>query len=85
MKYYKDGFIFKKSKNPNKKYTVYDAKTGDKIADFGHPQYEHYYDKIGAYKHLNHLDKERRKRYYARHGKKAKPLSAKWFASKYLW
>ena len=79
------GFIFSKSKNPNKKYTVYDSKTNKKITDFGARGYQQYYDKIGMYSKLNHLDKERRRRYYARHGKRAKRLSAKWFSHRFLW
>jgi hypothetical protein len=85
MLYYKDGFIFKKSKNPAKKYDVYDGKTKKKINSFGARGMYHYFDKIGAYSSYNHLDKERRKRYYARHGKSAKPLSAKYFSSYFLW
>ena len=60
-----DGFLFEKSKNTAKKYTAYDAKTKKKIVDFGARGYEHYYDRIGMYSSLNHLDKERRRRYYA--------------------
>lgn len=84
MKYYKDGFIFEKSKNPNKKYTVYD-KNGKRITSFGARTYQHYFDKIGAFSHLNHLDKNRRRLYRLRHGTNPKKLSAGWFALNYLW
>lgn len=77
-------FVFTVSKNPLKKYDAYDKKTGTKIASFGSREYQHYYDKIGAFSHLNHLDKERRRRYYLRHGK-AKPLSPKYFSHTFLW
>jgi hypothetical protein len=85
MLYYKQGFIFKKSKNLTKKYDVFDGKTGKKITSFGARGMDQYFDKIGAYSSYNNLDKERRKRYYARHGKTAKPLSAKYFSHMFLW
>jgi len=76
-----DGFDFQKSTRKNKKYMV---KVNNKTVHFGDNRYEHYNDKIGLYKNLNHNDKERRKRYYARHGK-AEKHSPKWFSHKYLW
>ena len=39
----------------------------------------HYFDKIGFYKNLNHLDEKRRENYYKRFGKEVKPDTAKWF------
>ena len=84
MKISLNGFVFERSKNPLKKYTVYD-KNGKKITDFGARGYQHYYDRIGVYSSLNHLDEERKRRYYARHGKRAKRLSAKWFSHRFLW
>ena len=55
------------STNKNKKYSVY-VKDGNKIKliNFGDTRYEHYYDTLGYYKHLNHYDKERRKNYLKR-------------------
>ena len=76
-----DGFDFQKSTRKHKKYMV---KVGNRTVHFGDTRYFHYHDKIGLYKHLNHGDKERRKRYYARHGKAVK-YSPKWFSHKYLW
>jgi hypothetical protein len=76
---------FKVSKNEKKKYDAYDKKTNKKIASFGARGMAQYFDKIGVYSAYNHLDKERRKRYYLRHGKKATKYSPKWFSSTFLW
>ena len=78
-----DGITFKKSKTKNKKYDAF--KDGKKLASFGDKRYLHYKDKIGMYSSLNHLDKDRRRRYYARHGRQATRYSAKYFSHKYLW
>jgi hypothetical protein len=48
----------------SKKYSVY-VKDG-KLIHFGSRDYEHYYDKLGHWNSLNHLDKDRRSRYLAR-------------------
>jgi hypothetical protein len=80
----RDGYIFDKSTRKNKKYDVY-RKNGEYITSFGDNRYQHYKDKIGLYFLLNHLDKERRERYYQRHGREAKKESAKYFSHKYLW
>lgn len=52
----------------NKKYSVYinGNKNNKKLIHFGDRRYEHYYDKIGHWSSLNHLDKNRRKKYRAR-------------------
>lgn len=51
----------------NKKYSVWVVKDGVfKRINFGDKKYEHYYDRIGKYSHLNHLDDERRRLYRAR-------------------
>ena len=76
---------FMVSKNPLKKYDAYDKKTNKKIASFGARGMAQYFDKIGVYSTYNHLDKERRKRYYLRHGKKATKYSPKWFSHHMLW
>ncbi len=60
-------FEFKKSTNKNKKYDVF--LDGKKIASYGAIGYQHYFDKIGEYSELDHLDKERRKKYRERHSK----------------
>lgn len=53
------------STTANKKYDVfYDNK---KILSFGDINYQHYRDRIGYYKNLNHLNLNRRKSYRARH------------------
>ena len=77
----KDSFEFEKSSRKHKKYMV---RVNGKLVHFGDNRYQQYRDKIGLYSMLDHGDKERRKRYYARHGKAVKH-SAKWFSHKYLW
>lgn len=81
-----DKYLFCLSTRKNKKYDVYDLNTSKYIVSFGDIRYEHYFDKIGLLpKKLNHKDLTRRKLYYDRHGKKASPDSARFFAHKYLW
>ena len=80
----KDGYIFRKSTRKDKKYDAFN-KQGNRIASFGHPSYEHYHDKIGLWSHKNHGDKERRRLFHARHGKKTEKGTPGWFSSKYLW
>ncbi len=83
MKLYKKfGFVFTPSTTGTKKYDVY--KNGKLIARFGDRLYAHYKDKIGHYKHLDHLDRKRRALFYARHGKGEK-YSPLWFSSRFLW
>lgn len=73
------------SKRKNKKYDVY--KNGLYLLSFGDNRYEQYRDStgIGAYSHLDHLNKERRRLYYARHGRTTDKNSAKYWSNKYLW
>ena len=73
------------SRRPMKKYDVYRAKDSKYITSFGSSIHQQYKDKIGYYKKNNHLDKQRRKNYYNRFGKRAKFESAKFFSHKYLW
>jgi hypothetical protein len=55
----KYGFTFKApSKRKNKKYDVYYDDIY--LTSFGQLPYEHYEDKIGYYRDLNHYDKKRR-------------------------
>ena len=79
-----------------KKYTVYvaaDNKKGYITVHFGARKYAHYYDKIGHWSKLNHLDHARRERYRARHEKIKKDglpayknkKSAEYWAWNYLW
>ena len=58
---------FEVSNQKNKKYSVI-TPSGKKI-HFGDKRYEHYKDTtgLGVYSHLDHNDKERRKRYRRRH------------------
>ena len=74
------------SKAKNKKYSVYVIK-GDKkrLIHFGDSRYEQFKDKIGHYSSLDHNDKERRKRYYQRHGQTTDKNSAKYWSHKILW
>lgn len=79
-----------KSTAKNKKYSVYvkdpSKKSGMKLIHFGDKRYEHFKDKLGHYSKLDHGDKERRKKYYARHGKKATSKdTAKYWSHKILW
>ena len=78
-----DGYIFKApSKRKGKKYDAFDS--DDKyITSFGSLPYEHFYDKIGYYKSLNHLDKKRRANYRSRHKKNTGITGL--LASYYLW
>lgn len=80
----KDGFFFFKSPRKNKKYRVY---IDDNLYyDFGDSRYAHYRDDVSdLYKHLNHLDKSRRDRYYMRHPVDYPFPSADWFSKRFLW
>jgi len=73
------------SRRKGKKYDVF--KDGKYLTSFGEKDYQQYNDKtpLKAYSHLDHNDKDRKNRYYQRHGKDAKFESAKWFSHKYLW
>lgn len=76
------------STNKKKKYDAFleNKKTKQiKKVSFGARGMDQYFDKIGYYFANDHLDKERRKKYYARHGRKADKYTAKWFSSRYLW
>jgi hypothetical protein len=75
-------FNFKKSTRKNKKYMV---EVDGRLVHFGDRRFFQYNDKIGLYKHLDHNDKERRRLYYARHGRDAVKYSPKWFSHRYLW
>lgn len=73
-----------------KKYKVELYEKGEKIKtiQFGDKRYQHYKDvtPLKLYTHLNHLDKDRRKRYKIRHEKdRHTKYTAGWFADKFLW
>ena len=76
-------YVFKPSTRKNKKYDVY--KNDKYLISFGSSSNQHYFDKIGYYYNLNHLDKQKKDNYYKRFGKEAKFESAKYFSHKYLW
>jgi hypothetical protein len=73
------------SKRKNKKYDVY--KNGKYLVSFGSKGNQQFKDKtpLKAYSHLDHLDKDRKERYYKRFGKEAVFESAKWFSHRFLW
>ena len=58
-----------------------------RVVHFGDARYEQYRDStpLRLYAHLDHGDPERRRLYYARHGREADRYTAKWFSHKYLW
>ena len=77
-----------KSKAKNKKHSVYVMKDGKKrIIHFGYKRYQHFKDRIGLYKNLDHNDKNRRRLYYIRHKEKnIKDKSRpKYWSHKILW
>lgn len=78
-------YEFVVSRRKDKKYDVF--KNGKYLVSFGAKGYQQFKDKtpLKAYSQFDHGDKERRKRYYSRHGKDANFESAKWFSHKYLW
>lgn len=54
------------SRRRGKKYDVYDEE-GRYITSFGSLAHQHFFDRIGAYKELNHNDPNRRRLYRLRH------------------
>jgi hypothetical protein len=79
---------FWKSPRKGKKYRVeFEYKGKRHKIDFGALGYDQYRDSTPdkIYRHRDHKDKERKKRYYSRHGKTKDPLTAKYWANKYLW
>lgn len=82
---------FRLSRKKNKKY---DVKYKGKLISFGDKRYQHYFDKIGQYSHLNHEDKERRRLYRLRASKITdkygnltylNKFSPNYWAYNYLW
>lgn len=80
-----NGYTIKPSTRKNKKYDVY--KNDKYITSFGDTRYQHYYDKIGYYEHLNHYDEKRRKNYRSRHRNDniTDPNYAGYWSYNYLW
>ena len=82
-KYQHNGRTYYVSDRKHKKY--YTIVEGKKV-HFGDTRYEHYYDKLGYYKYLNHNDKERRRLYKIRHEKDRHiKNTAGYFADRILW
>ena len=86
--------FFKRSPRKNKKYMV--RTPSGNIIHFGDTRYQQYKDttNLKLYKHLDHLDKDRRERYRARASKiidkqgnltYKDPNSANYYAYNYLW
>ena len=82
---------FEKSHLKNKKYNavLLNKETGrERKVPFGAIGYEQYKDSTGLnlYSKLDHLDKDRRKRYRERHkGEEKNKFSSGYFSYKYLW
>jgi hypothetical protein len=82
---------FEVSKRKDKKYNaILQHKTSGryKKVPFGDTAYQHYKDTtgLGAFSHLDHEDKERRRLYKLRHQKtKDNKFSSSFFAWHYLW
>lgn len=79
------GYTITVSDDPLKKYK---ALVDGKWVHFGDRRYQHYKDKIGFWRRLDHGDKDRRRRYIARHsagGHTDIPGTAAWFALNVLW
>lgn len=97
----KDNHIFypnvTKNKNlfpSSKKYKKYLTYHNNKKVYFGDNRYEHYKDRLGYFKDLNHNDNERRSNYRKRHraitdkdNNKVylKMTSPSYYSYKYLW
>ena len=78
-------YEIKKSTMKNKKYMA--VFTNGKKVHFGDPSYQQFKDKtdLKLYSHLDHGDEQRKKSYYARHGKAAEKYTAKYFSHNFLW
>lgn len=70
------------SSRASKKYM---AIVNGRRVHFGARGMDQFYDKMGHYSANNHLDPERRRRYYKRHGQPGPPGTASWFAANVLW
>jgi hypothetical protein len=79
-------FNIMKSQNENKKYDVY--YNNKKILSFGDRNYQHYYDRFGDFKDLNHKDEKRRESYKKRSegiGNLDDPFSSNFWSYYFLW
>lgn len=82
------------SHRKGKKYDVSEIKfdpvfkqyVKDYILSFGASAYQQYFDKLGGYSELNHLNEKRKELYYKRHGSDNNNIySAKFYSHKLLW
>ena len=82
---YIKGYLIKVSTRKNKKYDVY--KDDKYIISFGDKNYQHYYDKIGHFRSLDHNNNKRRELYRARHKNDniTDPEYAGYWSWNYLW
>ena len=80
-------FVIRPSTRRHKKYMAVFLDGRRPAVHFGDSRYAQYRDStpLRLFSHLDHLDPKRRASYYARHGTKAEPYSAKWFSHKFLW
>ena len=79
-----DKYEIKLSKKKGKKLDVF--KNGDYHLSFGSKIHQHYYDMSGLLpQSQNHLDIDRRERYYKRHGSSEDPNSSKFWSHITLW
>jgi len=80
---------FEKSHLPSKKYNgILQNKLTKRIVKvpFGASTYSQYFDKLGLYSSLNHLDEKRRTNYLNRHkGDINLAYSPSFFSREYLW
>lgn len=65
-----ESYIIRVAEDGKHKYyaITFDKSNVEKKIYFGALPYEHFYDKLGFYKDLNHGDEDRRKAYRSRHG-----------------
>lgn len=85
LKILEPDFFIRKSTRKNKKYDII---KGDKyLLSFGSSHHHQYKDAtpLKAYSHLDHNDKERRRRYYLRHSKTLNKNSPKYWSNRFLW
>lgn len=83
--YYRGYPIFLSDRNEKKYFALVPVGQRTHKIYFGDTSYQQYHDKIGRYKHLDHWDKKRRKKYHARHNKNYGVGTADWFSKNILW
>ena len=70
----------------HKKYSVYVMRNDrPRLIHFGDSRHQQFRDRLGHWAHLDHGDTERRRRWYARHGRSDDPNTALFWASRILW